>query len=253
MVQLPTQRKHVGLITGAGSGIGSEVARKLAKTGIFLVLVDNNPTALDEISREIGNSNSLALLCDVTNSSLITAAFQALDEEHRPDILVNGVGGDANRISIEDVDESYLETSINHNLTSVLTMTRLCVPTMRDRGWGRIVNFSSIAGRTFSYFSNAAYVAAKAAVIGYTKQAAYELATYGICVNAVAHGPIATGRIRAAWESYSEDRRLAILGHIPLGRLGTLGEAAGVVAYLCSEDSGFTTGAVIDINGGLYI
>jgi NAD(P)-dependent dehydrogenase (short-subunit alcohol dehydrogenase family) len=243
----------VALITGAGAGIGAEVARRLADAGAQLLLVDKDATALNSVRRQIGDHRAACLQIDVTDIAAVRDAIQGLPDAQRPDILVNAVGGDANLIPLAELDETYLETSMRHNLTSAFTMTRLCAPAMRQRGWGRIVNFASIAGRTYSYFSNAAYVAAKAAVIGFTKQTAYELAPDGVCVNAVAHGPIATDRIQAAWAKHSPERRQSITDRIPIGRLGTVEEAAAVVIHLCSQEAGYTTGTVIDINGGLFI
>ncbi|UFZ06725.1 SDR family oxidoreductase [Bradyrhizobium ontarionense] len=243
----------MALVTGAGAGIGAEVARRLADAGARLLLVDKDTAALNALRRQIGDHRALCLPIDVTDIAAISDAIQGLSDAQRPDILVNAVGGDANSIPLADLDETYLETSVRHNLTTAFTMTRLCAPAMRRRRWGRIVNFASIAGRTYSYFSNAAYVAAKAAVIGLTKQTAYELAADGVCVNAVAHGPIATDRIQAAWAKHSPERRRNITERIPIGRLGTVDEAAAIVIHLCSQEAGYTTGTVIDINGGLFI
>jgi NAD(P)-dependent dehydrogenase (short-subunit alcohol dehydrogenase family) len=245
--------ERVALVTGAGAGIGAEVARHLAEGGMRLILIDRNAAALETMRCQIGKRHLRSFAVDVTEVAAVTRALETLSAHERADVLVNAVGGDANAIPIAELDESYLENSVRHNLTTAFTMTRLCVPAMRRRRWGRIVNFSSIAGRTFSYFSNAAYVAAKSAIIGFTKQAAYELACDGICVNAVAHGPIATARIESAWNGYSGEKRQKILERIPLGRLGTVTEAAAIVAHLCSSDAGYTTGTVIDINGGLFI
>jgi 3-oxoacyl-[acyl-carrier protein] reductase len=124
---------------------------------------------------------------------------------------------------------------------------------MASRGQGRIVNFASAGGRTYSHFNNAGYVAAKAAVIGMTKQIAYELAPTGVVVNVVAHGPIATERVAAAWKRRDPDQKTAVLSKLPIGRMGTVTEAVGSVLYLCSDSAGFTTGSVIDVNGGLYM
>ena len=122
-----------------------------------------------------------------------------------------------------------------------------------ERRWGRVVNLASVAGRTYSHFSNAAYVSAKAGLIGLTKQCAYELAPHGVCVNAVAHGAIATPRVRDAFEARDAAWRERFLDRLPAGRLGTIEEAAAAVIHLCGESAGYTAGAVIDVNGGLCI
>ncbi len=250
---MSSRKQKIALITGAGSGIGAEVARRLAESETRLILVDRDASKLNAIGAEVGRWGIKRLAFDVTDPSVVAAELHALSDNERPDILVNAVGGDANLIPFAELDESYLNNSIRHNLTSAFTMTRLCVPAMQSRRWGRIVNFSSIAGRTYSYFSNAAYVAAKSSIIGFTKQIAYELASDGICVNAVAHGPISTERVQAAWIRHSDERRRTITDRIPVGRLGTVAEAASIVVHLCSIDAGYTTGTVIDVNGGLWI
>lgn len=250
---MPNRPQKVALVTGAGSGIGAEVARRLAGLETKLILIDKDASRLKAIAEDTRACCVKALPIDITAPSTVADALNALPDAERPDILVNAVGGDANLIPFGKLDEAYLDNSIRHNLTTAFTMTRLCVPAMQSRRWGRIVNFSSIAGRSYSYFSNAAYVAAKSSIIGFTKQIAYELAADGICVNAVAHGPIATDRVQAAWDGYSEERRQTITERIPLRRLGTVAEAASIVVHLCSTDAGYTTGTTIDINGGLWM
>lgn len=242
------------LVTGAADGICAELSRALAARGDRLVLLDRDEAALKELSAELAVTTQVrALTADVRDVTRLELELSALTGEWTPHILVNGVGGDTRVVPVEALDEAFLNDSLALNVLPVLTTMRLCVPAMKQSGYGRIVNFSSAGGRTYSHFSNAAYVAAKSAVLGLTKQAAYELAPFGICVNAVAHGPIATRRIADAWALRPEEERRAVLSRIPVGRLGAVAEAVGAVLYLCSEEAGFTTGAVIDINGGLLI
>ncbi|HEV2634472.1 MAG TPA: SDR family oxidoreductase [Actinocrinis sp.] len=244
---------RVALVTGAGSGIAAEVARGLAKAGHRLILVDADAHALAAVAAELGEA-ALAdrpWVLDARDARAVAEAFAALAD--RPDILVNGVGGDARRIGVEDLDEDAFLESYRHNLLTSFSFIRHSVPAMKARGWGRIVNLASIAGRTYSVFSNAGYVAAKAAVIGLTKQCAFELAPHGITVNAVAHGPIGTERIDRAWAEKTPEQRAAILERIPAGRMGTVAEAAAAVLPFCAQYAGFTTGAVLDVNGGLHI
>ncbi|MEV7596941.1 SDR family oxidoreductase [Kitasatospora sp. NPDC089797] len=245
---LPARRAWV---TGAASGIGTEVARRLAGEGVEVVMIDRDPAALEAARHTVPGARPLLL--DVTDTRAVTAHVEAADPGALPDILVNGVGGDTRRIPLEDLREEDLSAAISHNLLGCFTLTRLCAPAMRDRGRGRIVNLASIAGRTYSIFSNAAYVAAKAAVLGYTKQCAYELAPYGVTVNAVAHGPIATERLVAAWEDMPPERQAEVRGRLPMARYGTVGEAAAAIVHLCGEEAGYTTGALVDVNGGLHI
>lgn len=249
-----TGPERIALVTGCGSGICAAVALGLADRGMRLLLVDRDPVALARtggVVRDALVADPLAV--DLTDGPSVEAALRGLPAEARPDVLVNGVGGDARAIPVGELTEADLHAALTHNLVTAFTMVRLCTPAMVERGWGRIVNFASVAGRTYTHVSNAAYVAAKAAVIGFTKQCAYELGPAGITVNAVAHGVIGTERIAGAWAARPEPWRRSMLARIPMGRIGTPVEAAGIVCHLCSEEAGYTTGAVIDVNGGLHI
>ncbi|MGW7411298.1 SDR family NAD(P)-dependent oxidoreductase [Streptomyces sp. NPDC054863] len=239
-------------ITGGASGIGAEVARRLAENGATVTLIDRDVTALEATARTMP-SGTRTLELDVTATDRVTEVVAGLDPAEMPDVLVNSVGGDTRRIALTDLREQDLMNAVTENLLGCFTLTRLCVPAMTDRGHGRIVNLASIAGRSYSIFSNAAYVAAKAAVIGYTKQCAYELAATGVVVNAVAHGPIATERLLLAQQEMAPERLREVLDRLPMGRYGTPDEAVGAVVHLCGDDAGYTTGCVVDVNGGLHI
>ncbi|MGQ4331083.1 SDR family NAD(P)-dependent oxidoreductase [Streptomyces hayashii] len=249
-----TARRDVVLVTGAGSGICAEVARRLAARGLKIVLLDKDAEAVQRVAGELGDTLAREpLVADVTDAHALESVVASLAPRHRPGVLVNGVGGDTRARPVTELTEADLQSAVTHNLTSVLTMTRLCAPAMVEAGWGRIVNLASVAGRTYSLFSNAAYVAAKAGVIGFTKQCAYELAPHGVTVNAVAHGVIGTERIHRAWADKPPQWTADRVSHIPAGRFGTVAEAAGMVCQLCGDDAGYTTGTVIDVNGGLHI
>jgi 3-oxoacyl-[acyl-carrier protein] reductase len=249
-----TARRDVALVTGAGSGICAEVARSLAARGLGIVLLDKDAEAVHRVACELGDRLARdPLVVDVTDPHALEAAIASIPPQHRPGILVNGVGGDTRARPVTELTEADLQSAVAHNLASVFTMTRLCVPAMVAAGWGRVVNLASVAGRTYTRFSNAAYVAAKAGVIGFTKQCAYELAPHGVTVNAVAHGVIATERIRQAWADKPPQWTTDRASHIPAGRFGTVAEAAGIICHLCGKDAGYTTGTVIDVNGGLHI
>ncbi|WP_433386892.1 SDR family NAD(P)-dependent oxidoreductase [Micromonospora sp. KLBMP9576] len=239
-------------ITGGGSGIGAGVARRLADLGAVIVLIDRDADAL-AAARRMLPAGTTVLELDVTATERVTEAVAATDPDELPDILVNSVGGDTRQIPFTELREEDLMQSMTENLLGCFTLTRLCAPAMLRRGRGRIVNLASVAGRSYSIFSNAAYVAAKAAVIGYTKQCAYELAGTGVVVNAVAHGPIATDRLLRAQQAMSPERRREIMERLPMGRYGAVDEAVGAVVQLCGDDAGYTTGCVMDVNGGLHI
>jgi NAD(P)-dependent dehydrogenase (short-subunit alcohol dehydrogenase family) len=239
-------------VTGAASGIGAGVARRLADLGAEVVRIDNDEERLESTGRGLP-AGTEAVPLDVTATGAVVEHVARLDPDRMPDILVNCVGGDTRRIPLTELTERDLTEAMTANVLGCFTLTRLCVPAMCDRRWGRVVNLASIAGRTYSIFSNAAYVAAKAAVIGYTKQCAYELVASGVTVNAVAHGPIATERLLAARRAMDPVRREDLMRRLPMGRYGTVDEAVGAVVHLCGEEAGYTTGCVVDVNGGLHI
>lgn len=239
-------------VTAAASGICLEVTRQLIGSGHQVVLIDRDAVALDLALGRLDRERAEGLLLDVTDTVAVRQAVESRATT-RPDILINGVGGDTRGIRFDDLRETDLVGAVTENVLGTFTLTRLCAPTMKERGWGRIVNLASIAGRTYSHFSNAAYVAAKAALVGYTRQCAYELAGTGVTVNAVAHGPIATERVIAAWTAMEPERQGRILARMPMGRHGRIDEAAAAVVHLCAETASYTTGSVVDVNGGMYI
>ncbi|MFW0788066.1 SDR family NAD(P)-dependent oxidoreductase [Gordonia sp. CPCC 205333] len=246
--------QHTALIIGAAGGICSELSRRLADKSERLVLFDRDDAAVKKLATELSDITEVEVIVgDILDVESAEHQIKSLEGDWTPSILVNGTGGDTRVIPVTELDEDFIRQSVAENLVPVLTATRLCVPAMKEAGYGRIVNFSSAGGRTYSHFNNAAYVAAKAAVIGFTKQAAYELAPWGVTVNVVAHGPIATDRVAGAWERRPADQKAAVLSKIPMGRMGTVSEAAGSVAHFCSEESGYSTGTVTDVNGGIWI
>lgn len=250
---MTTVSNDVILITGAAAGICRELAGLLADTGARLILADNDTDALERAAEEIGEAVVGSWAIDVTDRGAFQAAYDRLDPTNRPTVLVAGVGGDARQIPFDDLDDAFVTNSVQHNLMSAFISAQICLPHMKILRRGRLVFLASIAGRTYSVFSNAAYVAAKAGVLGLTRQLAYELAPHGVTANAVAHGPVMTERIAASWAARSDVSRADLLGRIPLGRLATPREAAHFVVPFCIGEAGYATGAVLDVNGGLHI
>ncbi|WNI15007.1 SDR family NAD(P)-dependent oxidoreductase [Actinacidiphila sp. ITFR-21] len=245
---------RTALLIGAAGGILTEVARGLAKEGHSLVLFDRDESSVIRLADELGRlTKTEAVVGDITDIPAAERQLTGIVERHAPSILVNGVGGDTRVIGYADLEQTHFDQTYLENVVSTWIAIKVCAPRMARDGYGRIVNFASAGGRTYSHFNNAAYVGAKAAVIGMTKQMAYELAGSGVVVNVVAHGPIATERVAGAFERRDETSKKAVLGRLPMGRYGTIAEAAGSVLHLCSEGAGYSTGSVIDINGGLYM
>ncbi|WP_342629444.1 SDR family oxidoreductase [Nguyenibacter vanlangensis] len=241
------------MVVGAAGDICSEVCRRLESDGYKLILIDRDEVRLNRLLNTLDSDRVTPVIADAGATEPADGGIADAVDQHRPEVLINGVGGDTKVLRIEDLTASYVAEKINENLITTFNVTKLCVPHMKAKRYGRIVNFASAGGRTYSHFNNAAYVAAKAAVIGFTKQIAYELAPFDIVANVVAHGPMLTSRIESAWERRPEEQRKDVLNRIPLRRMGTLDEAVGSVMYLASPSAGFTTGSVMDINGGLYM
>jgi NAD(P)-dependent dehydrogenase (short-subunit alcohol dehydrogenase family) len=245
---------RTALLIGAAGGILQEVALGLAKKGHTLVLFDKNEQALNRLAQQLIQHTKVEVVVgDITDIPTVDSQLTEIVQQHAPTILVNGVGGDTRVIRYSDLTTEHFDRSFLENVVSTFVAIKACAPSMVKAGYGRIVNFASAGGRTYSHFNNAAYVGAKAAVIGMTKQIAYELAPSGVCANVVAHGPIATERVASAWERRDEQQKKDVLSKLPMRRMGTVTEAVGSVLYLCSESAGYTIGSVIDINGGLYM
>jgi len=234
------------LVTGAASGIGSSIRKKLQSEGVQVFATDIHQTG-DLI---------VADLTDADHIEKLAAEVGA------PDFVVNVAGGPVapsrsetlpalpkSSLVLEDIDELQWARVIAANLTSAFLVCRQFAPRMKARNSGRIVNFASIAARRGSDRVGVHYAAAKGGIIALTKTLALELGPFGITVNAIAPGFIRTPRIAEAdWGQVSE----AFIQALPLRRAGKPEDIAGVVAVLCSDAGGYVSGATIDVNGGLY-
>jgi 3-oxoacyl-[acyl-carrier protein] reductase len=156
-------------------------------------------------------------------------------------------------VPVEDISPDVWDDILAINLKSAFLCIRAAAPIMKRQGYGRIVNVSSFAGRNHSPFRGSPYAAAKAGLLGFTRQMAVELGPHGICVNAVAPYLILTKRAKAMWDAFAEEKRQAIISGIPLRRLGKLEEVASAIAFLASDDASFVNGVCLDVNGGTYM
>ncbi|MEV6013279.1 SDR family NAD(P)-dependent oxidoreductase [Streptomyces sp. NPDC051976] len=245
----------VAIVTGCASqvGIGFATAMSLATKGWSLALIDCVAEPLHESATLIASQNDvdvLPLVCDVTSVSNVDSAVNiALKHFGRFDALVNNAGITA-PTRFGDITEQEWDRIFDVDIKGVFLVTRAALPSMRGQGSGRIVNVSSVAAkRGGGIVGGVHYAAAKAAVLGFTKALAREMAPEGITCNAVAPGFIDTeiaGRV-------ADERRRALINDIPVGRLGRKEEVATVISFLCSDDSSYITGEEIDINGGSHI
>ena len=240
-----TAPQRLAWVAGGAQGICREVALRLSAHHRVVVLdvapwTGTVPSGLRSVDLDVCDTRAVDDFVDG-------------EDEDLPDILINGVGGDTRRLGVEQLTEADAVSAIQFNLLPVVHLTVRCVPSMWKLGWGRIVNFASSAAMSYSPFSNAAYAAAKAAVIGWSKQAGYELAGTGVTVNVVAPGPISTDRVVRAWDALSEQAQDDLRRQLPTGRYGTVDEAASAVMMLCGEEAGYMIGSVVNVTGGLYL
>jgi 3-oxoacyl-[acyl-carrier protein] reductase len=225
----------VALVTGASRGIGHAIAQELGRLG---ARVTGTSTTEEGAKRIHGR------VLDVRNAEQCDALVKELGEIA---ILVNNAGITRDNLALRMKDAEFDEV-IDTNLRSVFRLSRAVMRGMMKARWGRIINITSVVGASGNP-GQANYAAAKAAVVGMSKSLARELGSRNITVNCVAPGFIDTDMTRAL----SEEQRKALLGQIPLGRLGTPQDVAAAVAYLASPAGDYVTGAVLHVNGGMYM
>ncbi|HEY9532335.1 MAG TPA: 3-oxoacyl-ACP reductase FabG [Burkholderiales bacterium] len=231
----------VALVTGASRGIGLAIAGQLARDGAQVI---GTSTSEEGAKRVPGAGKVL----DVRDAAQCDRLVEEIQKQHGDiAILVNNAGITRDNLALRMKDAEWDEV-METNLRAVFRLSRAVMRGMMKARWGRIVNITSVVGAAGNA-GQANYAAAKAAVAGMTRSLARELGSRNITVNCVAPGFIDTDMTRAL----SEDQRKALLGQIPLGRLGTAQDVAAAVAYLVSPGGGYVTGAVLHVNGGMYM
>jgi 3-oxoacyl-[acyl-carrier protein] reductase len=238
---------RTALVTGASRGIGRAIAHRLAADGHRVVCCSASDGS-KETQRELeaNGHEAMAVTADVRDPAAVDAAFSEVEAAFGPvEILVNNAGVTADGLIARMTDEAW-EQVLATNLTGAFHTIRRATPKLLRARWGRIVNISSVSGYAGSA-GQANYAAAKAGLIGLTRAVARELASRAITCNVVAPGPIVTDMT----ETMPADWRASIEVAVPLGRLGTPSEVAGLVAFSCSETAAYMTGAVLPVDGGL--
>lgn len=248
------------IVTGGAGGLGRAFALALARAGADVALVDVNEDAL---SRAAGDLRAQEpgrrfepVACDVRAPAQVRAAVERVRERFgRIDVLVNNAGGSLyTPKNLLEIQEEHWDLVLDVNLKGAFLFCQAVVPVMRDQGGGRIINVSSIGGRTASIVTGVPYAAAKAGLIGLTRRLAKEVGPWGINVNAIAPGTVLSGeRMVQLWNELSPEEQARTLADIPLGRLSTAEEQADVVVFLAGPASRYITGAVIDVNGGRFM
>jgi 3-oxoacyl-[acyl-carrier protein] reductase len=228
---MTAKREKVAIVTGTAHGIGSAIATALADVGITVHGIDK-----DQV--------------DITDAEAVNAFVKDVGPV---DILVNNAGGVCGQVHqpIDEVSDDDWRAVVDANLTGTFICTRAVAPGMKQRGWGRIVNISSGAGRSVSLTGIQAYASAKAGQIGFTRQMAHELGRYGITVNCIAPGFVLSNpTTQKQWESYGEQGQARLVDGIAVRRLGAPEDIANGVRFFVSDDSSWITGQTISIDGG---
>jgi len=241
---------RVAIVTGGSRGIGLASARLLAEDGASVVISGRDPARLDAATRELEAAGGavLAVAGDVVRRDDVERLLESARERFgRVDVLVNNAGMTRDQLLVRMKDEDW-DQVLDANLRGVFLMTRAVGKVMMRQRSGRIINISSTAG-AMGNAGQVNYSAAKAGVIGLTKAAARELAHWNILVNAIAPGLIETDMTA----SLSAEARDALLGQVPLKRIGAVREVAEVVRFLAGDGAAYITGQTIHVNGGLYM
>ena len=245
-----TDRKKVAYVTGGMGGIGTSLCQRLHSDG-FTVIAGCGPSR--DHAKWIGEQQALGFECHASVGNVgdwdsTVAAFEKVKAEHGPvDVLVNNAGITRDGL-FRKMTRADWDAVIETNLTSLFNVTKQVIDDMVGRGWGRIVNISSVNGEK-GQFGQTNYSAAKAGMHGFTMALAQEVASKGVTVNTVSPGYIATDLVKAIRREVLDK----IVAGIPVKRLGTPQDIASIVSWVASDESGFATGADFSVNGGLHM
>ena len=244
-------QEQIALVTGASRGIGQAIARTLGKQGAKVVgtaTTDKGAAAI-QADFDAQGITGLGLALNVTEAESVEATMAAIKDTlgGSPTILVNNAGITRDNLLMRMKDDEW-DDVINTNLTSVFRLSKAVLRGMMKAKQGRIINIASVVGSTGNP-GQANYSAAKAGMLGFTKSLAREVGSRGITVNAVAPGFIDTDMTRAL----PDEQRKALIGQIPLARLGDVEDIAATVAFLASPQAGYITAETLHVNGGMYM
>ncbi len=242
-------RDRIALVTGAASGIGAATARRFAREGAAVAINDAKPEGLEAVAGEIraAGAKALGLPGDVTKKADCERLVQdVIHTFGRLDILINNAGINRDAMAAKMTEEQW-DAVLPVNLKGTFLCAQAALPGMRERAWGRVVNTSSIG--SLGNIGQANYAASKAGVIGLTKTLALEYAKYGVTVNAIAPGPVMTAMLAGVPDAIRE----RIIAQVPVGRIASPDEIAGVHVFLASDEASFITGQVIFADGGMSV
>ncbi|MBB3101864.1 3-oxoacyl-ACP reductase FabG [Azomonas macrocytogenes] len=241
---------RVALVTGASRGIGQAIALELGRRGAIVIGTATTDSGAGRIAEMLTDNGvqGAGLLLDVGSDESVAKTLEHIQQHlGQPAILVNNAGITRDNLMLRMKDDEWHDV-INTNLNSLYRLSKAVLRGMTKARWGRIINIGSVVG-AMGNAGQVNYATAKAGLEGFGRALAREVGSRGITVNAVAPGFIDTDMTR----ELPEAQREALLGQIPLGRLGQAQEIANVVAFLASEDASYITGATIPVNGGMYM
>jgi len=238
---------QIALVTGASRGLGKAIALELAKRGATVVGTATSEAGAQAISDLLAGNQGRGVVLNVTDAAACDALLAELGKEGGPHILVNNAGITRDGLAMRMKDDDW-SAVIGTNLDSVFRLSRGVLRVMMKARAGRIINVTSVVGSAGNP-GQANYAAAKAGVAGMTRALARELGSRNITVNCVAPGFIDTDMTRAL----GDDQTAALLGQIPLGRLGQPADVANAVAFLAGPGAGYITGTTVHVNGGMFM
>ena len=241
---------QVALVTGASRGIGKAVAMSLGSLGATVIGTGTTPPGVQLIGEYLGDrgARGRGALLDVNDGGAVDALIAAIEKEYGPvSILVNNAGITQDNLAVR-MKESEWDAVIDTDLKSVFRLSKAVMRGMMKARAGRIISITSVVGETGNA-GQVNYSAAKAGIAGFTRSLAREIGSRGVTVNCVAPGFIETDMTRAL----PDVQRQALLGQIPLARLGVVEEVAAAVCFLASPDAGYITGSTIHVNGGMFM
>ncbi|MAF51484.1 MAG: 2-hydroxycyclohexanecarboxyl-CoA dehydrogenase [Chloroflexi bacterium] len=249
MIDSTEFRGKAAIVTGGGRGMGAAVAERLGQGGAAVVVNDVDVASASAVVERLRASGTEAIAVGgdvVSGTDVERMVRETVDRFGAVHILINNAGV-LKPTPVIDIEEEEWDLVVGVNLKGTYLCSRAALPSMRAAGWGRIVNFSSTAGKNISTVGGAHYTAAKAGILGFTRHLAKESAEFGITVNSVCPGLIDTEMVRS---TIDPERAKAYADSFPISRLGEPSEVAELVAFLASDRASYITGASLDINGG---
>jgi 2-hydroxycyclohexanecarboxyl-CoA dehydrogenase len=246
--------KRVALVTGGAQGIGRGIARSLGEQGFRVAVADLNLELAQQTAKEIGadGGTATAVSIDVTDTGSVTAAVRSVEAEFGPvEVAVNNAGFDDFMPFVKTTEE-FWDRILDVNFTGALRVIHTVVPGMLDRGFGRVINIGSDAGRVGSSLESV-YSGAKGGIIAFTKTLAREVAAKGVTANTICPGPTDTPALRRFADGAGDAEKViaGMTRAVPMRRLGTPEDIGPAVAFFASDGAGFITGQTLSVSGGL--